>query len=245
MTDLEQAAQVDNEVVEVENENLEVDTGTETQTTESAPVDTVEAETQDAVQQRINKEVSRRHKETRRADELQREVDDLKSNAVTPISKEPTLEEFDFDEGKYKTALIKHEVAQAMAAGADESNKASLNQRAAEAQVSFNERVVALNKPDFDEKANAVPLLPPGVAEALVGAENGAELIYHLGEHLDVADKIANMSPQAALMELGRLSNNLSAQPTIKPSAAPDPIEPLNSGGSISTERGPNGATFT
>ena len=70
------------------------------------------------------------------------------------------------------------------------------------------------------------------------------EMIYHLGEHLDLADKIAGMSPLQAMGELGRISLNMSAQTDVKLSAAPDPIEPLNSGGSISQEEGPHGATY-
>ena len=69
-------------------------------------------------------------------------------------------------------------------------------------------------------------------------------MIYHLGENLDLADKVANMSPSNAMMEIGRISVSMNAAKNIKPSTAPDPIEPISSGGSISQDRGPKGATF-
>ena len=97
----------------------------------------------------------------------------------------------------------------------------------------FNEQVAALNKGDFSVKAEAIPNLPAGVADAIMQSEGGAEMVYHLGSNLDKAQAIANMSPALAMMEIGKLSVQLSAKPEIKTSAAPDPIEPLGSGGSV------------
>jgi hypothetical protein len=63
-------------------------------------------------------------------------------------------------------------------------------------------------------------------------------MIYHLGTHLDVAEKIANMTPAAAMMELGRISASMKAQPVVKTSAAPEPIAPLKSGSSLTADVG-------
>ena len=89
-----------------------------------------------------------------------------------------------------------------------------------------------------------MPELPAGVADALIQSENGPELIYHLGTHLDQADKLANMSPTQAIMELGKISATMNAAPQKKTSAAPEPIQTLNSGGASSEERGTKGASF-
>jgi hypothetical protein len=77
-----------------------------------------------------------------------------------------------------------------------------------------------------------------GVADALMSLDNGAELIYHLGSHLDQADALANMSPMAAMVEIGRMSVGMNKKPEIKPSAAPDPIEPIQAGSALSSEVG-------
>ena len=202
-----------------------------------------EAPKEDGFQKRINKVTADKYAEKRRADELQRQLDEVKAKPKE-VGAPPKLEDFDHDEEAFNRADIKHQVAEAVKAEraliTTEANQAT----AAEAQRTFNERVVAMDKPDFADVANAVPQLPLGVADALVQSENGAELIYHLGTHLDMADKLASMTPSQAIMELGRISANMSTKQDIKLSAAPEPIEPLNSGGSISADRGPVGATF-
>ncbi len=202
-----------------------------------------EAPKEDGFQKRINKVTADKYAEKRRADELQRKIDEMQA-APKQTSKAPTLEEFDHDEEAFNQASIKHQVAEAVKAERQALQTEAQQVTAAEAQRAFNERIVAMNKPDFADVANAVPQLPVGVADALVQSENGAELIYHLGTHLDLADKLSSMTPQAAMMELGKISVNMSAKQDVKTSAAPDPIEPLNSGGSISKERGPSGAKF-
>jgi hypothetical protein len=60
-------------------------------------------------------------------------------------------------------------------------------------------------------------------------------MVYHLGSNLEKADAIANMTPAMAIMELGKLSTQLKAKPEIKTSAAPDPIEPVKAGSSLSS----------
>lgn len=222
---------------EQENEGVDVEQ------TDSAPV-AEEAPKEDGFQKRINKVTADKYTEKRRADAAEDELAKLRAATPATVSKAPTLEEFDHDEEAFNLASIKHQVAEAVKSERQALQAEAQQGTAAEAQRTFNERIVAMNKPDFADVANAVPQLPAGVADALVQSENGAELIYHLGTHLDMADKLANMSPTQAMMELGRISANMSAKPDVKTSAAPDPIEPISSGGSISSERGPKGAKF-
>lgn len=214
-----------------------------TEPTESAPVE-AESKVDDGVQQRINKEVSRRYTEQRRADAAEEELKKLRAATPVTAGKAPTLEEFDHDEEAFSQASIKHQVAEAVKAERVLANTEANAATAAETQRVFNERITALNRPDFADIANAIPELPAGVAGALTELESGPELIVHLGTHLDLADKLASMSPAQAMMELGRISANMSTKPDAKISAAPDPIETLSSGGSISKERGPAGAKF-
>lgn len=200
---------------------------------------------EDGFQKRINKVTADKYAEKRRADNLQRENDELRAKPAATPSKAPTLEEFDHDEEAFNAANLKYQVNEAVNAKATELQTESSSKTAQEAQEAFNGRITAFGKDDFDTVSDAIPELPPGVAGELVNAELGPELIYHLGTHLDVADKIAGMTPMAAMVELGRISAGLNAKPNIKPSAAPDPIKPLASGGQLSNvERGPAGATF-
>ena len=238
-----------------EEENLEMDLGVEPEAEqpESATDETVteeveakaevETKPEDGFQKRINKVTADKYAEKRRADELQRKIDELEAK---PKAAEvaPKLEDFDHDEEAFSAANVRHQVSLAMAEQDVRRNEEAAQASARAVQRGFEEQVVALGKEDFADKASAVPLLPAGVADALMQSEGGAQMIYHLGGHLDVADRIAGMTTAAAMMELGRISANMSATKDIKTSAAPDPIEPIKSGGVTATERGPNGAKF-
>ena len=202
--------------------------------TESAPVEADETpaepgpeEMTERAQNRFNKITAEKYAEKQRADELQRKLDERQAQPET-ASGAPKLEDFDYDEALYSAASIKHQVAEAVKAERTALQTEANQATAAEAQRAFNDRITA----------GAVPNLPNGVADALVQSENGAELIYHLGTHLDQADKLANMSPSQAIMELGKISANLTAKPNIKLSAAPEPIAPISSGGALNKDVG-------
>lgn len=228
----------------------------EAQSTESAPVDNANEEPEvkpDGVQSRINKITADKHEERRkreaeskRADELQRKLDDIE--AKKPTLSKPELEDHDYDEEAYNKANVAYQVQEQVKAEltSQKAQQKEIDQQAKMQQslATFNERATALGKDDFNEKTALVPELPAGVANAIVGLENGAEIAYHLGTHLDKADALASMSPMEAMMELGRISSSMSAKQEIKTSAAPDPIETLSSGSSLTKERGPAGATY-
>jgi hypothetical protein len=216
--------------------------------TESAPVEeeSQSAETKEPVdnfQSRINKVTADKYAEKRRADELQSKLDAYNS-APKQEATQPTLEGHDYDEDSFNKANIDYQVQQQLKV--ERGNQAQQVQQAEnqKIQAAFDVNVVKLGKDDFVEKMGAVPILPNGVADALVELPNGPELIYHLGTHLDAADAIANMTPAAAMMELGKISVSMSATKKVKTSAAPEPIQTLKHGSAISKERGPVGATY-
>jgi hypothetical protein len=246
MSDENQAALVDPLDTFVQGDDqASTEVITEATTTESAPVEANEPVEKNSVQERMNKITADKHTERRakeaeakRADDLQAQLDKLEANK--PTLTEPTLEGHDYDDEAFNAATVKFQVQEQVKGelASQKTQQEQLNQQAKKQQAldTFNERATALGKDDFAEKANAVPELPPGVADAIMGLENGAEMAYHLGTHLDQADALANMTPLAAMMELGKISAQMSVKPEIKTSAAPDPIEPLGSGGSLSPQ---------
>ena len=243
MTEESSSAALDETVITDIPETIE---NQEEEKAEESPSESAtETKPEDGFQKRINKVTADKYSEKRRADDLQRQIDELKAKPVETPVKAPTLDEFDHDEEAFNAANIKYQVGQAVK---EESVKLQQGQEKLKQQQShsnFENRIAEFNKNDFDEVANAVPQLPDGVANELMSSDIGPELIYHLGTHLDVADKLASMTPNAAMMELGRISTNMNATKKSKISAAPEPIETLNTGGSISNnERGPKGATF-
>lgn len=193
----------------------------------------------DGFQKRINKVTADKYEETRRADALQARLDKLENNPAAKVdAKAPTLEDHDYDEDAFNQANVSYQVQQELAKQANKTKQAQANAKAQQGVEKFNKQITALGKEDFSEKASAIPNLPEGVADALMQVENGAEMIYHLGTHLDKADALANMTPIQAMMELGRLSVEMNKKPEIKPSAAPEPIKPLQAGSALSSDIG-------
>ena len=240
----ESAAQVEESNLDVGLDQPEIETNPETQQAESAPADTESENTQDVIQKRINKEVGRTYAEKRRADAAEAELKKIRAETPVTVSKAPTLEEFDHDEEKFNTASIKHQVAEAVKAERQSLQAETQQVRAAEAGQTYEKLVADSGKEDFYEVAARIPSLDQDLVAELMSTKEGVDMIYHLGSHLDFASDIAGMSPLQAMGELGRISANMSTKPDVKLSAAPAPIEPLNSGGSISSKRGPEGATF-
>ena len=247
MPDENQAAQVDPLDAFVQGDDqTQTKVTTETTTTESATVETELTETEkpveDGFQKRINKVTADKYKETRRADDLQKQLDKLNANKPADSLTKPDLESFDYDNEAFNKAELLYQIQEGVKSELSVASERTATLKSQDdARVladSFNERVTALDKKDFNEVADSIPELPAGVASALMQSENGAELIYHLGKHLDTADALAKMSPEMAMMELGRLSSNLSTKPEIKTSAAPDPIEPVKAGSSLNSEVG-------
>jgi len=234
---------IDGGDIDQQEQQTEAPEQTESATVEEVATEPeVEAPVSDGFQARINKVTADKYAEQRRADALQAKLDAMQTPKAE--AKVPTLEDFDYDESAFNKANIQHQVQQEMARQSDAQKQVTAEATAQQAQAEFAERIDAFNKPDFNDKANSIPLLPDGVADALMNSENGPELIYHLGEHLDKADALANMTPMQAIMELGRLSVTISEKPKPKLTAAPDPIEPLSSGSAIAKERGPVGASY-
>ena len=248
--DLQEAAQEqEHNFVIDSDDHAEEQIEDQPQPTESAPVENEEKPVQaapetDNFQTRINKVTADKYAEKRRADELQKKLDAY-NNAPKEEAKKPTLEAHDYDEEAFNSANVSYQVQQELAK--QRAEQESITRQANEQREvdEFNGRIAKLGKEDFNDKANAIPNLPEGVANALMSAENGAELIYHLGGHLDVADAISKMTPASAMMELGRISATMSVKKEPKISAAPEPIKTLKSGSSISGERGPVGATYS
>lgn len=59
--------------------------------------------------------------------------------------------------------------------------------------------------------------------------ENGGDVAYYLGTHMDEAKKIAAMPPLKQIIEVGKIAHKLSLEPSKpKPSKAPAPISPLS-----------------
>jgi hypothetical protein len=250
---MSEAALIEDHGITYSPEEVEEETS-EIQETESAPVEQAETPAEEVpettedvmterAQKRFNKITAKAYAEKQRADELQRKLDERQAEPQK-ANGAPKLEDFDYDDNLHRSALIKYEVAEGMRAQAEESQKATRSASVQAEQDSFNDLVVGLGKSDFDEVAARVPTLDTALVKELMSSKEGVAMIYHLGTNLDVANQISQMSAFQGMAEMTRISDRLAAKPKVKLSAAPDPIEPLRSGGSISKERGPSGAKY-
>ena len=237
----EQVDVLDEYVAEAETKEESVPQEVETPETEtSEPI--AEEPKQDGFQKRINKVTADKWEQQRRAEAAEARLAELQANqASTPsTSTEPTLEDFDYDDNAYQSALIEHKVKQAT----DGIVKAQDDKRSQDSQAAvakrFDENAVkfSVDKEDFQEVLAKVPTLQPQVLNAVMQSDNGPEIAYYLGNHLDAADSIATMDSMSAAMEIGKISAKLATPKQIKPSSAPEPIEALSSGAVVETDIG-------
>ena len=196
----------------------------------------------------------------KRADELERELAELKTKGKpTPEpSQEPDPKDFTNDKGEfdafgYAKALAKHAAEEAVKA--DRKEQAKLDKEAAEAR-SYQEylgRVQSSAKDieDWQEAAeDAADLKVSGPLTAyLREAEAPAPLLYHFAKHPDVLERLNALPPIKAIAEVTKLELSLTKEPAkadepeVKPTKAraPEPIAPLpNGGGSVKDLRDMN-----
>jgi hypothetical protein len=91
--------------------------------------------------------------------------------------------------------------------------------------------------PDFDDLVAASDVVVNNaVRDAILESDVGPRILYHLAENNDLAKKIASLSPNAALREIGRLEAKFEVKPEVKQTApvvrskAPAPIQPIRGG---------------
>ena len=91
--------------------------------------------------------------------------------------------------------------------------------------------------PDFDDLvASSDVVVNNAVRDAILESDVGPRILYHLAENNDLAKKIASLSPNAALREIGKLEAKFEAKPEAKQTApvvrskAPAPIQPIRGG---------------
>jgi hypothetical protein len=145
----------------------------------------------------------------------------------------PKQEQFEtYDE--YLRALTRHEIRTEMA---QERQKLTRDLEGRELQGGFEKRVEAVRAKhaDFDEVAYANDHeVSPIMRDAILNVQDGAEIAYWLGKNPEESNRIARLSPNHQILELGRVSQRLAARSSAPPrpaSAAPAPITPVKAGG--------------
>ena len=154
------------------------------------------------------------------------------------VDQEPQPSQF-ADAFEYAKALAEFSTEKALA----ERDKQVAQAREQEAQqkiIQFWAQKVQDAKaelPDFDDLvASSDVVVNNAVRDAILESDVGPRILYHLAENNDLAKKIASLSPNAALREIGRLEAKFEVKPETKQTApvvrskAPAPIQPIRGG---------------
>jgi hypothetical protein len=213
-----------------------------------------ESEAREALEQRLKEEADAREAAERRAAELQAKYEPPKSDE---IGQRPQRAQF-VNEEEYDKAL--EEWAGEKAIRDREVAEANERQKAAEAQraKAWRERQQEVRKaiPDYDAKiaASAVKV-SDHVRDAILESDVGPQLLYHIADNPDVADRLQKLTATSALRELGKIEAKLTGEkppakeepkketkvePAAKPSTpvaeiskAPEPITPVRGSGTV------------
>lgn len=163
------------------------------------------------------------------------------------IDQEPQPSQFS-DAFEYAKALAEYSTEKALA----ERDRQVAMAREQEAQQkiiqSWAQKVQAAKAemPDFDDMvASSDVVVNNAVRDAILESDVGPKILYHLAENNDLARKIAGLSPNAALREIGKLEARFEKTEQTAPvvrSKAPAPIQPIRGGqGKADIPISPNG----
>lgn len=210
--------------------------------TPAANDSTPEPAKRDKIQERFDSLTREKYEALRERDlermqreRLAAEFEALKAQAkpdpVAPDNR-PTLEQFGYDEAKYAEGLLAWAEGKILPK-AEELVTRKLTEReqkqSQDATISkFREREAAFVKdhPDYLDKVNSGPVLPTDTQQALIGMENGPQIIHALYEKREVAEAIAKLPPSLQLVEIGRIAARLEAakaKPVVSQAPPPPP----------------------
>jgi hypothetical protein len=212
---------------------LPVDTATP-ESVDTAQATATEQEERKFTQAELDDIVAKRLAREKRAQERKAQTEQIAARANLPVdvaieleSRKPDRANYSSDSdyvdalAEYKASIL---VAQKEHKTSVKDTYSSFADKESEAYDKYK---------DYDEVAHNPDLpVPEFVAEAIVAAQNGPDILYYLGKNPEEARRIAGLkSPQQAL-EIGILSETLSKPNQGKGkklTTAPPPISPIGS----------------
>jgi len=228
------------EVVEVDTETAELEEATEVEEDESSPESSPETaeedgkqkQTEDKIQARIDEVTKLRREEERQRLRVEAENEELRKQIEAATPKQPPgmkLADFDYDEDRYSSYLTE----QAASSARQEAQRAIQTERQLAKQADFNvkESDYALDVKDYHAVTrNPTLKLSAEMVQVAQESDDGPKLLYYLGKHPDVSERLASMSPMAMAREIGRIeATKLDSVNPPSISNAPDPVKPLKS----------------
>jgi len=169
-------------------------------------------------------------------------LEDIKKREQSLQPQQPPKEEDFEDFNKYNEALIDYKVAtktqgiQQRYAQQAQQAKFQEDQRKKEIDWQYKKEKAVNEDPDFGRhEYNVTQTISRFnnryLASAITESENAAQIVTHLGNIIQEAERIAALPPTSAIRELGKLEGRLTAKPVKKLTKAKPPITPGGTGG--------------
>jgi len=241
------------EVISEPVENVESTTTPEALEQGSAAETPEEKPKGNKVQERINQLTREKYEQRTKNQELEARLKELEARKVEPVKQElaaPKEDEYD-DYSDYQTAQADYiaetatnrayeRMATEQQARVDSSNEQTRQETLHSKKKAFDQNVDTkrANFENFEDVAYGHDFMDTDLAEQIFDMDKGPEVAYHLGAHLDEAERIYALTPVQRARELTKLEYQVQALTPKKVSDAPDPIEPL--GGSEAKEIDPD-----
>ncbi|MGB2246163.1 MAG: hypothetical protein ACPH3N_00760 [Alcanivorax sediminis] len=196
-------------------------------------------------QERLGELTRKRREAERSAEQLAEENARLKaqlegsqpSKKEEPAAAKPPVETDFEDYSDFLAAKARHEARQEIEAEnrrREEQQQQTAQQEQSEKQrAEFFQRCEAASETyeDFVEVAFNTDLqVNQTMTEVIMGAENGPDIAYWLGSNPKEAERISQLPPTLAAMEMGKIGAAIKRPEPKKTTNAPDPLEPVGSG---------------
>jgi len=196
-----------------------------------------------------------------KASQLARELEEARKASQPPPKEEtkPDIKDFTDDKGQVKWTEYTEAVAKYTADKAVQEDRARQAQEReaaekAEAARKFKEKADKIE--GFAEKlAGSQVWFPNAVLEYITESEDGPEIVMHLLDHPETAEKISKLRPIKAIAEIGKIVKGFgekakaveAPQPPPSPvdrGGAPPPIQPISGMGTGTVNTDPAKMSF-
>jgi hypothetical protein len=180
------------------------------------------------LERRLDKAYRKAAEAQARADLAERQLTEERSAKAAPADPgRPKLEQFK-DIEEYAAATAKYESEKTLKDHQNKQKSDAQKQAQASLLENWESKVSKVDYEDFEEVVGEIQPTTPW-AMALMKAENGADVAYHLGKNLKEARRIASLDPYDQIFEVAKIAATLAAKPAEPktPSKAPAPITPL------------------
>lgn len=219
---------VESEPTTAENTTEEIQTE-KTENTESIEEESVvkpEPSRHENKVARLNRKIN---EERARAEMLERQIEELKPKQYQESNDAPQLENFN-DVEEYASAKAQFIADQSIKRQQEERDALYQRELQIKLQNDWDKKVSSADDKydDFYEKVGDIKPTHP-IYVAIMQAENGDEIAYHLANNMDEAIKLFGLDSVSAIRAIGKLETKLLSE-SVKvktPSKAPEPIAPI------------------